>query len=203
MQGLSGVRNIIAVSSCKGGVGKSTVSVNFAFALSKLGHKVGIFDADLYGPSLPTMINPESAHLFQDEEDSSRIKPIEFSGVKAMSYGFAASNKTAIMRGPMASNLVAQLIGQTKWGDLDYLIIDMPPGTGDIQLTLCQEISLRAAVIVTTPQKLAYVDVVKGIEMFDSLKVPTIGVVENMAYYRCGSCDEKHRIFGAGYTKQL
>lgn len=107
MAGLQHVKNIVAVSSCKGGVGKSTVSVNLAFALSKLGLKVGIFDADLYGPSLPTMISPESAHLYQDEDDASRIKPIEFSGVKAMSYGFAASNKTAIMRGPMASNLVA------------------------------------------------------------------------------------------------
>lgn len=183
MQGLEGVKHVVAVSSCKGGVGKSTVSVNLAFAMSQLGLKVGIFDADLYGPSLPTMISPESARLYQDEDDASKIKPIEFSGVKAMSYGFAAQNKTAIMRGPMASNLVAQLIGQTKWEDLDYLIIDMPPGTGDIQLTLCQELSLRAAVIVTTPQKLAYVDVVKGIEMFDSLKVPTISVVENMAYY--------------------
>lgn len=111
MQGLKDVRNVVAVSSCKGGVGKSTVSVNLAFSLAKLGLKVGIFDADLYGPSLPTMISPEMAHLYQDEEDPNRIKPIEFSGVKAMSYGFAATNKAAIMRGPMASNLVAQLIG--------------------------------------------------------------------------------------------
>ena len=132
MQGLSGVRNVVAVSSCKGGVGKSTVSVNLAYSLAKLGLKVGIFDADLYGPSLPTMISPEMAHLYQDEEDPNRIKPIEFAGVKAMSYGFAATSKAAIMRGPMASNLVAQLIGQTKWEDLDYLIVDMPPGTGDI-----------------------------------------------------------------------
>ena len=120
-----------------------------------------------------------------------------------MSYGFAASNKTAIMRGPMASNLVAQLIGQTNWDELDYLVVDFPPGTGDIQLTLGQELRLKAAVIVTTPQKLAYVDVVKGIEMFDSLKVPTIAVIENMAYFKCSACDEKHRIFGPGYTQQL
>ena len=120
-----------------------------------------------------------------------------------MSYGFAASNKTAIMRGPMASNLVAQLMGQTNWDELDYLVVDFPPGTGDIQLTLGQELRLKAAVIVTTPQKLAYVDVVKGIEMFDSLKVPTIAVIENMAYFKCSACDEKHRIFGPGYTQQL
>ena len=132
MQGLADVKHIVAVSSCKGGVGKSTVAVNLAFSLANLGLKVGIFDADLYGPSLPTMISPKTAHLYQDEADPSKIKPIEFAGVKAMSYGFAASNKTAIMRGPMASNLVAQLIGQTKWEDLDYLIVDMPPGTGDI-----------------------------------------------------------------------
>ncbi len=121
-----------------------------------------------------------------------------------MSYGFAGqSNKASIMRGPIASNLVTQLVGNTNWGDLDYLIIDFPPGTGDIQLTLGQEVALKAAVIVTTPQKLAYVDVVKGIEMFDQLKVPTIAVVENMSYYKCTKCEEKHKIFGLGYTKQL
>lgn len=123
-----------------------------------------------------------------------------------MSYGFVTANNAksgtaSIMRGPIASNLVTQLIGNTNWGDLDYLIIDFPPGTGDIQLTLGQEVSLKAAVIVTTPQKLAYVDVIKGIEMFDQLKVPTIAVVENMSYYKCIKCDEKHKIFGHGYTQ--
>ena len=139
-KGLQKVKNIIAVSSCKGGVGKSTVAVNLAYSIASLyqDYSVGIFDADLYGPSLPTMISPTNTQLFQDENDPSLIAPIEFSGVKAMSYGFAAQNtgKAAIMRGPIASNLVTQLIGNTNWGELDYLIVDFPPGTGDIQLTL-------------------------------------------------------------------
>ncbi|TNV79514.1 hypothetical protein FGO68_gene10079 [Halteria grandinella] len=208
-KGLQKVKNIIAVSSCKGGVGKSTVAVNLAYSIATLyqDYSVGIFDADLYGPSLPTMINPVNTQLFQDENDPSMIAPIEFNGVKAMSYGFAAQNsangKAAIMRGPIASNLVTQLIGNTNWGELDFLIVDFPPGTGDIQLTLGQEVALKAAVIVTTPQKLAYVDVIKGIEMFDQLKVPTIAVIENMSYYKCGTCDTKHKIFGQGYTNQI
>ena len=204
--GLSKVQNIIAVTSCKGGVGKSTVAVNLAFSLRKMGHKVGIFDADMYGPSLPTMISANIENLYQDEHDPSMIAPIEFSGVKCMSYGFATAgrvNQAAVMRGPMVSNLVSQLAGQTNWGELDYLVIDFPPGTGDIQLTLGQELSLSGAVIVTTPQKLSYVDVVKGIELFDSLKVPTLALVENMKYFKCGNCDKKHMIFGEGFNEQI
>ena len=169
----------------------------------KQGHSVGIFDADLYGPSLPTMISPEHAHLHQDQEDPNQIAPVMFSGVKCMSYGFASSSGASIMRGPMVSQIVTQLVGQTNWGNLDYLIIDFPPGTGDIQLTLGQELKLTAAVIVTTPQRLSYVDVIKGIEMFDSLKVPTVSLVENMSFYQCSNCDEKHRIFGEGHTTQI
>lgn len=130
--GLHSVKNIIAVSSCKGGVGKSTVAVNFAYSLAKMGFNIGLFDADIYGPSLPTMISPQQTNLYQDPEDVSLISPIEFAGVKCMSYGFASSGKTSIIRGPMVSNLVTQLVGQTNWGALDYLVIDFPPGTGDI-----------------------------------------------------------------------
>jgi Mrp family chromosome partitioning ATPase len=132
MTGLKDVKHVLAVYSCKGGVGKSTVAVNLAYSLMNLGKRVGIFDADLYGPSLPTMISPAQTHLYQDEHDASKITPIEFAGVKAMSYGFATQGKSAVLRGPMASNLVVQLIGSTKWGELDYLVIDFPPGTGDI-----------------------------------------------------------------------
>lgn len=131
-KGLVDVQNIIAVSSCKGGVGKSTVAVNLAFSLQKLGLNVGIFDADIYGPSLPTMVSPDQDQLYQDEHDPAMIQPVMFSGMKCMSYGFANSGKGSIMRGPMVSNLVVQLIGQTRWGPLDYLVIDFPPGTGDI-----------------------------------------------------------------------
>lgn len=130
--GLQNVKNIIAVSSCKGGVGKSTVAVNLAYSLMKRGMRVGLFDADMYGPSLPTMISPQHRHLVQDEHDPKMIAPILFSGVKCMSYGFASSGQAAVMRGPMVSQLVTQLVGQTNWGQLDNLVIDFPPGTGDI-----------------------------------------------------------------------
>ena len=201
--GLAKVKNIIAVSSCKGGVGKSTVSVNLAFALMQRNKKVGIFDADIYGPSLPTMISPKDATLRTYEDSPEIIIPIEFSGIKAMSFGFAAPGRRAIMRGPIVSNLVTQLVCNTDWGDLDYLIVDMPPGTGDIQISLCQELNFTGGVVVTTPQKLSFIDVVKGIEMFDELKIPILCVVENMSYYTCDNCDKKHHIFGKGYVNML
>ena len=145
--------------------------------------KVGIFDADVYGPSLPTLINTQDFGLRASIDQPNLILPHDYDGVLAMSYGFVAKGQRAIMRGPMISQLVTQLITQTSWGELDYLVLDLPPGTGDIALTLCQEVSISAALIVTTPQKLSYVDVIKGIEMFDNLKVPTVGILENMSYF--------------------
>lgn len=200
---LDHVKSIIAVSSCKGGVGKSSVSVNLAYSLAKQGFKVGIFDADVYGPSLPTMVKHPSPEL---EVTGTLIKPIEVSGVKLMSFGYTLINgeqSAAVLRGPMVSQIIHQLLLNTMWGELDYLILDFPPGTGDIQLTIGQLVSVDASVIVTTPQYVSFIDVVKGIEMFDKLKIPTLSVVENMSYFKCSSCDEKHMIFGQGNLKTL
>jgi len=199
---LKEVGKVIAVSSCKGGVGKSTIAVNLAYSLSKLGYRVGIYDADIYGPSLPTLVGLQDPHLHAPADDPKSILPLEYERVKLMSYGFVA-HKSAVLRGPLVSALTHQLLTSTRWGPLDYLVIDMPPGTGDIQITLCQEVEIAGAVIVTTPQKISFVDVIKGIDMFAATKVPTVAVVENMSYFLCGNCKTKHRLFGPGYMNQL
>ncbi len=192
---LPGVKNIIAVASGKGGVGKSTTAVNLALALAAEGASVGILDADIYGPSQPMMMGisgrPESI-------DGKTMEPLENYGVKVASIGFLIDVDDAmIWRGPMATQALEQLLRQTNWGELDYLLVDMPPGTGDIQLTLSQRVPITGAVIVTTPQDIALLDAKKGLKMFEKVGVPILGVVENMAVYCCPNCGHIEHIFGA------
>jgi len=198
-QSLEKVKNIIAVSSCKGGVGKSTVAVNLAFALHKKGYKVGIFDCDVYGPSLPVMVRFQEEtprmEMYEDEKKQRHIRPVIHpeTGIKLVSFGFVGH--AAVMRGSMVTGVMSQLVNQTDWGDLDYLVLDMPPGTGDIHLTLSQICQITAAVIVTTPQKLSVIDVERGISMFGQLNVPSVAVVQNMSYMSMPN-GEKQYIFG-------
>lgn len=193
--GLKGVKQIIAVASCKGGVGKSTVAGMLARELARRGYLTGLLDADIYGPSLPTMFGIHQPELYATPEKL-LVPPEGPSGLKLMSFGFLLGDQPAILRGPLVSGYIQQLVGQVDWGPLDYLIIDMPPGTGDVQLTLTQQIQINGAVIVTTHQSLSLVDVAKGILMFEKVNVPILGVVENLAYLECGHCGEKSWPFG-------
>ena len=192
---LPGVKNIVAVASGKGGVGKSTTTANLALALAAEGARVGILDADIYGPSQPTMMGIEGR---PESEDGKTMLPLMGHGVQVMSIGFLVDKDQAmIWRGPMATQALDQLLRQTLWQDLDYLLVDMPPGTGDIQLTLSQRVPLTGSVIVTTPQDIALLDARKGIAMFQKVGVPILGVVENMAVYCCPQCGHTEAIFGA------
>ncbi len=197
--GLTKVKQIIAISSCKGGVGKSTVAAGFARSLYKQGFKVGLLDADIHGPSVPTLFNLTSGIKVYSNEFHMMV-PIEAEGLKLMSFGFLLGDAPAVMRGPIVTRYIQQLLLQTDWGELDFLIIDMPPGTGDIQLTITQSARLTGAVIVTTRQTLSLVDVARGILMFEKVSVPILGIIENMAYFVCGSCHEKHYLFGDSHT---
>ena len=199
---LKGVKNIIAVASGKGGVGKSTVSVNLAVALAKAGASVGLVDTDIYGPSIPTMFD---IHERPDISTQRKLIPLEKYGVKLLSMGFLVQQDEAVVwRGPMVSSAVKQFLSETDWGELDYLILDLPPGTGDIQLTIVQSVPLTAAVIVSTPQTVALDDARKGVAMFGKVKVPVLGIVENMAYFTPPDMpDKKYHIFGKDGAKNL
>ena len=201
---LKGVKNIIAVASGKGGVGKSTVALNLALALSKTGAKVGLLDADIYGPSIPLMLGMKGIMMEVDEKKKKLIPP-ESNGIKVVSFGFFAeqSHQAAIYRGPIISGIVKQFLVDTLWTDLDYLIVDLPPGTGDIPLTLAQTIPITGILVVTTPQDVASSVASKAIGMFEKLNVAMLGVVENMSYFVCSKCDEKHYIFGSGGAEKI
>ncbi len=199
---LKGVSNIVAVASGKGGVGKSTTTVNLALALAKLGAKVGILDADVYGPSQPTMLGLGVKR--PEVHDQKVMMPNESHGIKSMSMGYLVTEDTPMVwRGPMATGALQQLIFQTDWQELDYLFVDMPPGTGDIQLTLSQRVPVSGAVIVTTPQDIALLDAKKAVEMFAKVSIPVLGVVENMAVHKCSHCGHEEHIFGEGGGERI
>ncbi len=194
---LGEIKNIIAVASAKGGVGKSTTAVNLALALAAEGASVGILDADIYGPSVPRMLGV--ADVQPKSHDGKIIQPIEGHGVLCMSIGFLVDeDQPMVWRGPMVTQALRQLLNDTAWGELDYLIVDMPPGTGDIQLTLSQQVPVSGAIIVTTPQDIALLDARKGLKMFEKVEVPVLGVIENMSGYLCPKCGHEANIFGAG-----
>lgn len=192
---LPGVKNIVAIASGKGGVGKSTVSVSLAVALARTGARVGLLDTDIYGPSIPIMMGITEKPEIRGE----KLIPIVKYGVSLMSIGFMIAEDTPLIwRGPMVMKAVEQLLTDVEWGNLDYLLMDLPPGTGDVQLTLAQKVPLTGVVIVTTPQDVALLDVVRGISMFRKLDVPILGVIENMSFFRCPHCGERSDIFSHG-----
>jgi ATP-binding protein involved in chromosome partitioning len=196
------VKNVVAVASGKGGVGKSTTSVNVAVALSQTGARVGLLDADIYGPNVPLMMGLREKPDVQGSEG--RIEPVVRYGIKLVSIGFFLDErKPVIWRGPMVHGAIQQFLRDFDWGDLDYLVVDLPPGTGDAPLSLAQLIPLSGVVIVTTPQDVALQDVAKGMAMFKQLEVPVIGVIENMSYFVCPNCDTKHELFGRGGGERI
>lgn len=199
-QSVPGVENIIAVSSGKGGVGKSTVAVNLAVALAKRGAKVGLLDTDVYGPNVPIMVGINE----QPGVSGQKLLPHEVHSIKVMSLGFLnPGDKPVVWRGPMLHTAVKQFLYDVEWGSLNYLIVDMPPGTGDAQLSLAQLVPVQGAVVVTTPQEVAMGDVRKAINMFEQVHIPILGVVENMSYFICPNCSERHEIFGSGGGQEL
>jgi ATP-binding protein involved in chromosome partitioning len=200
-QSIAGIRRVIAVSSGKGGVGKTTVAANIATALAHRGDRVGLMDADVYGPDIPIMFGVHSTPSITQDE---RVVPLEAHGVKLMSIGFLLDDDTpAIWRGPIVMGIIRQFLQQVDWGELDYLVVDMPPGTGDAQLSLVQLVKVDGAVMVTTPQNMAVADVLKGIKMFERVDVPVLGLVENMSGFVCPHCHEETDVFGRGGGQRL
>lgn len=196
------IKNIIAISSGKGGVGKSSTAVNLALALQKEGARVGLLDADIYGPSIPSMLGTRDAQILSPNQR--HMLPVMAFDMPTHSIGYLVDRKNAtVWRGPMASKALLQILSETLWPELDYLIIDMPPGTGDIQLTLAQSIPVTAAVIITTPQDIALMDAEKGLAMFRQIRVPTLGIIENMSYHICDHCQHQEAIFGEGGAQKL
>lgn len=200
--GVKGVRNLIAISSGKGGVGKSSIAINLALALAKEGARVGLLDADIYGPSIPSMLGTTQKRPISP--DGQNMTPIMVHGLATNSIGYMLSeNDAVIWRGPMASKALLQLLNDTLWPELDYLVLDMPPGTGDIQLTLAQHIPITSALVITTPQDIALINAQKGIVMFNRIGVPVLGIVENMSMHTCKHCGYLEKIFGSGGAEQL
>ncbi len=197
---IPGARNIILFASGKGGVGKSTVATNVAAALANMGANVGLLDADIYGPSIPTMFGTHE----RPEIQANRLLPLKRHGLRVMSIGFIVDPKEAMTwRGPMLNGALIQFMRDVEWGDLDYMILDLPPGTGDVQLTIAQNVKVSGAVLVSTPQEVALADVIRGKAMFDRVDIPTLGVVENMSYFECTGCGARHHIFAHGGATQL